>query len=109
MRSAGAALNLPAELVAYIGQEAMAGRTDPAVLTAADQAIAERVGAAVQGAMAEQLAASPSFNVRLPKIPGRDLEGVPNADEPLMREKLRQRLLRNPSGQEDLSGFLKGA
>jgi hypothetical protein len=50
-----------------------------------------------------------SFDLGYPKIPGRDLEGVPNANDPVMREKLRQRLLKNPSGGEDLPGFIKKA
>ena len=41
-----------------------------------------------------------------PHIPGRRLEGVPNANDPVMREKLRNRRLRNPAGGEDLPGFL---
>jgi hypothetical protein len=55
----------------------------------------------------ELLTRNPSFDVRVPKIPGRDLEGVPNA--PGMNEKLRRRLLKNPDGSEDLPGFLKKA
>lgn len=53
------------------------------------------------------LAGSPSFDLSYPKIPGRNLEGIPNANDPVMREKLRQRLLRNPDSKEDLPGFLK--
>lgn len=41
-----------------------------------------------------------------PHIPGRRLEGVPNANDPVMREKLRNRRLRNPAGGEDIPGFL---
>jgi hypothetical protein len=106
-RAAGERLNLPAALVAYLGEAAQAGRGpgEGEVRTPEDAAVAERVGAAV----AEQLAGGPSFDLRYPKIPGRDLEGVPNADEPLMREKLRQRLLRNPQGSEELPGFLRRA
>ena len=54
-------------------------------------------------------AVSPSFDLSYPKIPGRSVEGVPNANDPVMREKLRQRLLRNPEGGQDLPGFLKKA
>jgi hypothetical protein len=54
-------------------------------------------------------AVSPSFDLSYPKIPGRNVEGVPNANDPVMREKLRQRLLRNPEGGQDLPGFLKKA
>jgi len=57
----------------------------------------------------EILAGSPSFDLSYPKIPGRDLEGIPNANDPVMREKLRQRLLRNPQGDEHLPGFLQKA
>ena len=53
------------------------------------------------------VAGSPSFDLSYPKIPGRNLEGIPNANDPVMREKLRQRLLRNPDSKEDLPGFLK--
>tara|TARA_Y100000401_G_C8279611_1_gene202713 strand:+ start:96 stop:554 length:459 start_codon:yes stop_codon:yes gene_type:complete len=37
---------------------------------------------------------------------GDNFEGVPNANDPVMREKLRNRRLRNPAGGEDLPGFL---
>lgn len=57
----------------------------------------------------ELIAGRPSFDLSYPKIPGRDLEGVPNANEPLMKEKLRQRFLKNPRGVEQLPGFLQGA
>jgi hypothetical protein len=57
----------------------------------------------------EQIARSPSFDMSYPKIPGRDVEGIPNANDPLMREKLRQRMLRNPEGGQELPGFLKRA
>lgn len=115
MRTAGAALNLPRELVSYIATEAQDGRTDPTIQTLEDQRIVDGIEAAMVQAMTgeggwddDPLAGSPSFNLKVPKIPGRDLEGVPNADRPEMREKLRQRLLRNPNGAEDLPGFLKG-
>ena len=55
------------------------------------------------------VAGSPSFDLNYPKIPGRNLEGIPNANDPIMREKLRQRLLKNPAGGEGLPGFLKPA
>jgi hypothetical protein len=55
------------------------------------------------------VAGSPSFDLSYPKIPGKDLEGVPNANDPVMREKLRQRLLKNPAGGQELPGFLKSA
>lgn len=55
------------------------------------------------------ISASPSFNLEYPKIPGRNLEGIPNANDPVMREKLRQRLLKNPMGGEELPGFIKKA
>jgi hypothetical protein len=55
------------------------------------------------------LAGNPSFDLSYPKIPGRNVEGVPNANEPEMRKKLMERFLRNPSGGEYLPGFLKKA
>jgi len=55
------------------------------------------------------VAGSPSFDLSYPKIPGRDLEGIPNANDPIMREKLRQRLLKNPEGGQELPGFVKRA
>ena len=48
-----------------------------------------------------------NHDLRYPKIPGLDLQGVPNAD--VMNQKLRKRLLKNPNGEEDLPGFLKKA
>lgn len=55
------------------------------------------------------LAGNPSFDLSYPKIPGRDVEGVPNANDPQMREKLRRRFLLNPDGGQDLPGFVKKA
>jgi hypothetical protein len=55
------------------------------------------------------LASNPSFDLSYPKIPGRNVEGIPNANEPEMRRKLMERFLRNPGGDEDLPGFLKKA
>ena len=52
------------------------------------------------------LAGSPSFDLSYPKIPGKNLEGVPNANDPVMRKKLQNRLLKNPGGAEMLPGFL---
>jgi len=103
-RAAGKRLNLPAELVTYIGEAAQAGRPigDGAIRTPEDAAIAELVS----GAIEQEIAGGPSFDLRYPKVPGRDFEGIPNADQPVMRERLRQRLLRNPSGTEELPGFL---
>ena len=57
----------------------------------------------------EILAGGPSFDLSYPKIPGRDVEGIPNANDPVMREKLRQRLLKNPGYGQDLPGFLRKA
>ena len=48
------------------------------------------------------VAGSPSFDLSYPKIPGRNLEGVPNANDPVMRERLRRRLLKNPEGGQQL-------
>lgn len=67
------------------------------------------LGYGTPAALQELVAGSPSFDLGYPKIPGRNLEGIPNANDPLMRDKLRQRLLRNPQGSEDLPGFLKQA
>ncbi len=55
------------------------------------------------------VAGSLNHDLSYPKIPGRDVQGIPNANDPVMREKLRQRLLNNPGGGEDLPGFLKKA
>ena len=55
------------------------------------------------------LARGQSFDLGYPKIPGRDVEGIPNANDPVMREKLRRRLLRNPDGGQELPGFLRQA
>ena len=52
------------------------------------------------------MAGSPSFDLSYPRISGKNLEGVPNANDPVMRKKLRDRLLRNPAGTETLPGFL---
>lgn len=51
MRTAGAALNLPRELVSYIATEAQAGRTDPQIQTSEDQRIADGIEAAMVQAM----------------------------------------------------------
>ena len=48
-------------------------------------------------------------NLSYPYIPGRDVQGVPNANDPIMREKLRQRLLKNPGEGPGLPGFVKKA
>lgn len=56
----------------------------------------------------ELLAGSPSFDLNYGR--GRDgtsLEGIPNANDPVMRQKLRNRLLKNPAGTESLPWFLK--
>ena len=53
------------------------------------------------------LAGSPSFDLTYPRgRRGDNFEGIPNANDPVMREKLRNRRLRNPAGKEDLPGFL---
>lgn len=103
---AGEALNLTPDLVIYMGREAQNGRTDPRVLTEEDARIADGLMQALSG---ESVARGPSFDLGYPKVPGRDLEGIPNANDPVMREKLRQRLLKNPGGQEDIPSFLKRA
>jgi len=55
----------------------------------------------------EQLiSSSPSFDLRLPRLPGnQDVQGIPNATPELLR-RLQERKIRNPGGQ-DLPGFLK--
>ena len=54
----------------------------------------------------EQIAASPSFNVNMPYVPGKqDYTGIPNAPPEMLR-RLQQRKTTNPGGQE-LPGFLK--
>ena len=53
-----------------------------------------------------ELAGSPSMDANIPYIPGRSLEGVPNARE--MKDVLKRKYLKNPGGQE-LPGFVKGA
>ena len=55
----------------------------------------------------EQIAATPSFDMNKPYIPGQqDYTGIPNATPEMLR-RLQQRKTRNPGGQEDLPGFLK--
>jgi hypothetical protein len=54
------------------------------------------------------IAGSPSFDLGYPMIPGRDFEGIINANNPTMRKKLREKLLKNPNGAEQLPPFLKG-
>jgi hypothetical protein len=52
------------------------------------------------------VAASPSFDVNKPYIPGKqDYTGIPNATPEMLR-RLQQRKMVNPGGQE-LPGFLK--
>jgi len=51
------------------------------------------------------IAGSPSFDLSYPKIPGRNVEGIPNANDPVMRKKLLDRFTKNPGGQQ-LPGFL---
>jgi len=58
------------------------------------------------------ISATPSFDLRFPKMPGiganeQSIEGIPNATPELL-QKYMERKLRNPGGQE-LPGFLKGA
>lgn len=133
---AGEALNLTPDLVIYMGREAQNGRTDPRVLTEEDARIADGIAGALvrtmeyrpdrdgpatlepitppgyqpgSGDVEELLAGGKSFDLSYPMIPGRDLEGIPNANDPVMREKLRQRLLKNSGGGEELPGFLKKA
>lgn len=44
-----------------------------------------------------ELAGSPSFDTSVPYIPGKSLEGVPNAGN--MKEVLKRKYLKNPGGQ----------
>ena len=53
-----------------------------------------------------ELAGRTSMDANIPYIPGRNLEGVPNARE--MKDVLKRKYLKNPGGQE-LPGFVKGA
>ena len=46
----------------------------------------------------DAIAGGPSFNVGTPYVPGRSLEGVPNADSPVMRDKIHRRFLAIPPG-----------
>ena len=55
----------------------------------------------------EAIAGGFNHDLSYPKIPGRDVQGIPNAD--VMREKLRQRLLKNPNGEETLPPFIQKA
>ena len=48
----------------------------------------------IRGSM---VAGNPSFDVNVPYIPGKDLEGVPNAEN--MKEILKRKYLKNPGGQ----------
>jgi len=51
---------------------------------------------------------SPSFDLKMPKIPGgQSAEGIPNASPEMLRRWV-ERKTKNPGGQE-LPGFLKGA
>lgn len=66
----------------------------------------ERLGYELAGSPGYELAGSPSMDANIPYIPGRNLEGVPNARE--MKDVLKRKYLKNPGGQE-LPGFVKGA
>ena len=81
--------------------------TDPNIQKAIKDLEREKYGGgrvdSMEGAL---LAGSPSFDLSYPRIPGKNLEGVPNANDPVMKQKLRNRLLRNPAGTEMLPGFL---
>lgn len=119
---AGEAVGLPADLVEYMAHQAQAGRSDPRITSAKDAQVFDNVYGAVTGCIGPRLstgecgpvdddllAGAKSFDLGYPKIPGRNLEGIPNANDPVMREKLRQRLLLNPNGKEQLPPFLSGA
>lgn len=53
------------------------------------------------------VAGNPSFDVGVPHIPGKNLEGVPNAKD--MREVLKRKYLKNPGGQTLLIPNLRKA
>tara|TARA_Y100000004_G_scaffold197236_1_gene270585 strand:+ start:2728 stop:3279 length:552 start_codon:yes stop_codon:yes gene_type:complete len=53
------------------------------------------------------VAGTPSFDVGVPHIPGKNLEGVPNAKD--MREVLKRKYLKNPGGQTLLIPNLRKA
>ena len=48
-----------------------------------------------------------NHDLSYPKIPGRDVQGIPNAD--VMKKQLRDRLLKNPNGEETLPPFIQKA
>lgn len=81
--------------------------TDPNIQKAIKDLEREKYGGgrvdSMEGAL---LAGSPSFDLSYPRISGKNLEGVPNANDPVMKQKLRNRLLKNPAGTEMLPGFL---
>jgi hypothetical protein len=55
-----------------------------------------------------KIAKSPSFNLKLPHIPGgQSYEGIPNANPEMLR-RLKERKVKN-TGTQELPGFLKGA
>jgi len=135
-RMAGEGFNYPKDVVIYMGRAAQTGEQNPSmdqviadgfvkalsnlVLRPGDQGEArtmeyrpdrDEYGVETMelrdASKAPEVAGSPSFDLSYPKIPGRDVEGIPNANDPVMREKLRQRLLKNPGYGQDLPGFLK--
>ena len=70
------------------------------------QAYEQREGGPV---FEQMVAGSPSFDLRFPKMPGnQDVEGIPNASPEMLR-KFVERKLKNPSGGQELPGFLKKA
>jgi|688.fasta_scaffold01621_10 hypothetical protein len=46
----------------------------------------------------DAIAGGPSFKVDTPYVPGRSLEGIPNANNPAMRDKIYRRFLAIPPG-----------
>lgn len=76
-----------------------------------DQYIRQYPRSGIAGVMGnpELVAGSPSFDLSYPRGPGgSSYEGIPNANDPLMKKKLRGRVLTNPEGKEMLPGFLGG-
>lgn len=57
----------------------------------------------------EAVAGGFNHDLSYPKIPNRDVQGIPNANDPVMRERLRNRLLKNPNGEETLPPFIQKA
>jgi hypothetical protein len=89
----------PQDLFDRLGPEPVKARYEPLPIPDRDEL----------GLEYELLGGGRSFDLNVPYTPGRDLEGIPNVDNPAMREKILRRFgPKNPGGQE-LPGFLKKA